>query len=172
MSSSIPAWALILIYWLHMLTTVVWIGGLAASNFILMPLARATLPEGAYLVFSERVLKRLQEIGWIALAVLVGTGLFQMSAHPAYQGFLRIDNAWAMAILLKHSVIGGMVLVSAWITWGLMPQLRRMNYLLNAGVVVDETSRLRLQRRHAWLVRLNLGLSVVVLLLTAWARVS
>lgn len=172
MNPFVPSWVLALTYWLHMLATVIWIGGLTASNFIVVPLARSTLTEHTYFVFFERLQQRLQGIGWVALAVLVGTGLFQMSAHPAYQGFLRIDNAWAMAILLKHGVIGGMILVSAWMTWGIMPQLRRINYMLSAGVAVDEPHRSRLQRRQAWLLRLNLGLSVVVLLLTAWARVS
>ncbi len=172
MSAEIPAWALALTYWLHMLATVVWIGGIVVTNFIVLPLSRSMLTETAYFSFYERLLRRLQSIGWIALAVLTATGLFQMSAHPAYQGFLVIESPWAVAIFLKHVVVAGMVLVGVGMMWGVMPQLSRLNYLLTTGKKMDETTRGQLHRRLIWLWRLNLVLSVVVLLFTAWARVS
>ncbi len=172
MSAEIPAWALALTYWLHMVATVVWIGGIVMANFIVVPLSRSMLTETAYFLFYERLSQRLQSIGWVALAVLTATGLFQMSAHPAYQGFLVIESAWAVAIFLKHIAVAGMVLAGIGMTWGVMPQLRRLNYLLTTGKRVDEATRGQLHHRQARLWRLNLVLSVVVLLLTAWARVS
>jgi uncharacterized membrane protein len=35
---AVPAWALSISYWLHMLATVVWLGGLAAAGLIVHPL--------------------------------------------------------------------------------------------------------------------------------------
>jgi hypothetical protein len=115
---------------------------------------------------------RLQQIGWFSLALLILTGLFQMSASPSYGGFLAIDNSWSVAILTKHLVIGLMILVSGYVTWGLMPTLHRNALLRATGRGVNESQEERLQRQETWMLRLNLALSILVLLLTAWARSS
>ena len=123
--STTPAWALALIYWLHMLATIVWIGGLAAVVLLILPAARNSLQASDFAAFLEKVQRRLDPAGWLSLMVLLGTGMFQMSASPNYQGFLAIGNRWAIAILVKHLVFIGMVAISAYLTWGLLPALRR-----------------------------------------------
>jgi uncharacterized membrane protein len=164
-----PVGMLTVIYWLHMLATVSWIGGLASLALIVLPAARKTLQGSTYSAFLQQVSRRMQQIGWLSLVVLTGTGMFQMSASPAYRGFLAINNPWATAILLKHLVIGVMVLAGAYLTWGLTPALERLALLQSHGKG-DPAELVALQRREEWLVRLNLAISVVVLLLTAWAR--
>lgn len=159
-------------YWLHMLATVAWIGGLAALAIIVIPAAQRSMEAGAYAAFLGRVQERFQQIGWLSLLVLVGTGMFQMSANPNYGGFLAIGNPWAAAILAKHLVIGGMTLVSAYSTWGLMPQIKRAALLRSMGKELDPADEQRLLRREQNLLRFNLLLSAVVLALTAWARVA
>jgi uncharacterized membrane protein len=167
-----PTLALIVAYWLHMLATVVWVGGLVSLAWVVIPAARKSLDNEAYLAFLGRLQTRLQGIGWFSLLILAGTGMFQMISHPSYGGFLAIDNPWAQAILIKHLAIGGMVVASAYLTWGLAPGLRRLALLQAAGRDVDETQRARLQAQEAWLLRINVLLSIVVLALTAWARAS
>ena len=107
---------------------------------------------------------------WISLLLLVGTGLFQMSANPNYQGFLAISNRWAAAILVKHLVFFVMVGVSAYLTWGLLPCLGRVALRQSRGLEAPEAEQL--QRRETSLMRLNLVLGALVLALTAIARVS
>jgi putative copper resistance protein D len=173
MTASYPTWVLAWMYWLHMLATVIWIGGLVTLNFLVLPVAHKVVTDAAtYLALIERVQGRLQSLGWVALAVLVGTGLFQMSAHPSYQGVLVIQNTWSIAIFVKHLVIGLMVLLSIYLTWWVTPAMRRLAILLQAGREVDEAMRRRLQQRERMLLWVNMGLSILVLLLTAWARVS
>jgi uncharacterized membrane protein len=167
-----PAAVMAAMYWLHMLATVVWIGGLAAMSLIVLPSARRTLDGAAYSQFLGKVQERLQWVGWMSLMVLGATGMFQMSANRNYNGFLAIDNPWATAILIKHAAIVVMVAASAYSTWGLMPALRRAALLRAAGKKVNEEEQARLARRETWMLRLNLVLSVAVLALTAWARVS
>lgn len=167
-----PAGVMAAIYWLHLLATVTWIGGLAAMAVIVLPAAQRTLDSQSYSNFLRRVQDRLQIVGWMSLLVLGATGMFQMSANRNYNGFLAIDNPWAAAILAKHIAILVMVAASAYSTWGLMPALRRAALLRAAGRPVGETEENRLARREAMLLRVNLGLSVLVLALTAWARVS
>jgi uncharacterized membrane protein len=137
-----------------------------------MPAARRSLDAGAYAAFLGDVQERLQQVGWLSLAVLGVTGMFQMSASPNYNGFMAIDSPWAAAILFKHAAIGLMVLASAYSTWGLLPQMKRAALLRAAGRSVDEESARRLLARESTLLRVNLLLSLVVLALTAWARIS
>ncbi len=167
-----PPLALTITYWLHMLATVFWIGGLAALSLIVLPAARKELDDAAYGALLANLQRRLNAIAWFSLAVLILTGMFQMSSSPFYNGFLAIQNNWSVAILTKHLVIGVMILASGYITWGILPALQRTALLRAAGRTVNETQALRLQRREVWLLRANLFLSVIVLLLTAWARTA
>jgi uncharacterized membrane protein len=170
--------ALTLAYWFHMLGTVVWIGGLTAMTWLVIPLARRALTLRDYTALMGQVQKRLQNLGWFSLLLLVGTGLFQMSASPNYTGFLAIQNRWALAILLKHLAIGGMILVSIYQTWGLTPALHRTSLRMLRRTEKGEAlepGNLQLealQRRELWLLRINLALSVVVLGFTAFARAA
>lgn len=168
----LPNFALALAYWLHIIATVMWVGGMITLSWLVIPAARRTLEAGSYADFLERLQDGLQRIGWLSLVVLVATGMFQMSAHPAYEGFLTISNSWSVAILAKHLVIGLMVMVSAYLTWGLMPALRRLSFKRSAGLPIDEAENQALARREATMLRVNLILSVVVLLLTAVARAA
>lgn len=167
---STPAWALTLAYWLHMLATVIWIGGLAALSILVLPVARQVLDAQTYAGLLGNIQRRLDPLAWFSLALLVATGLVQMSANPNYEGFLAVGNRWAAAILLKHLVIFGMVGLSAYMTWGVLPGLRRAVLRQAHGHNAPEAGRL--EKRELLLLRLNLVLGVVVLALTAVARVS
>ncbi len=170
--SEVPGSILAAIYWLHLLATVVWIGGLASLALIVFPAAHRSLDAAAFAAFLGRIQERLNQVGWICLAVLGGTGMFQMSSNPHYNGFLAIDNPWAVAIFLKHIAILAMVLASAYHTWGLLPALRRNALRWAAGRQANPDEEMRLARREQVLLGLNLGLSLLVLALTAWARIS
>ncbi|HZD56494.1 MAG TPA: CopD family protein [Anaerolineales bacterium] len=165
-----PAWALSLAFWLHMLATVVWIGGLAALVLFVLPTARGNLDANAYATLLEKVQRRLDPLGWLSLMVLTGTGLFQMSANPNYQGFLSIANRWATAILAKHLVFISMIGISAYLTWGVMPAVQRMAFLRARGHETPGAERLL--AREVQLLHLNLILGIIVLGLTAVARSS
>jgi len=162
--------AMAVIYWLHMLATVAWIGGLVALGLFVIPAAQRALSPEAFVGLLGAIQRRLDPFGWFCLALLVGTGMFQMSANANYSGFLAIDNTWAMAILVKHAVFGLMIVVSGYLTWGVLPGLQRAIIKLNQGKAAPEAAKL--QRQNILLVRVNLALAVFVLLLTALARVS
>lgn len=158
-------------YLLHMLATVVWIGGLAAVVLLVIPAGRRSLDEQGFARFFERVQHYLDLGGWLSLLVLVSTGMFQMSAHPAYEGVLSITGTWSAAILAKHLVIFGMVAVSAYLTWGIMPQMKRL-VIRQAKGVSTASEQSRLMRSNIRMLYINLVLGLVVLALTALARVS
>lgn len=163
---------LTIIYGLHMLATVAWVGGLAAFAMIILPAAEKGLPGEHVHPFFARASTRLQQTGWFSLVVLIVTGMFQMSAHPQYEGFLSINNTWSLAIFAKHIVIGAMVAVSAYTTWVLNPAYQRLALLKVKGALVDEALLERIQHRIVLALRSMLIIAVIVLLLTALARVS
>lgn len=166
---------LALAFWLHMVATIVWVGGLALMALVVWPGARAVLGPGPQLAALVREWhRRFNPLAWTSLAVLVVTGLMQMAANPNYEGFLRVGNNWAWAILLKHLAVGAMVGLGAWQHWGLQPALARLALLETHGRTAGGSASAEaeaLRQREQVLTRLNLGCGVVVLAFTALARV-
>ncbi len=167
-----PTWAMTAVYSLHLFATVAWVGALISVAVIFIPVGRKRLSPEAYAAFFDGIVLRIQQIGWLSLFVLTGTGMFQMSAAPQYEGFLAIGSPWATAILLKHLVIGGMVGVGVYQTWFMYPALRRSALLRAAGKSGTEAEYQRLLIRESRLMTANLILAALVLVFTAWARVS
>jgi len=165
-----PTWAIALTYWLHMLATVTWVGSLTAISILILPALERTLDAGLQLVFIEAMQKRLEPIAWFSISLLIITGLFQMSVNPHYDGFLSISTQWSLAILAKHILGIMMVVVSAIQTWEVIPAIRRAILKSKKNNNSEELDALR--RREIRLLRINLGLSVLILAATAVARAS
>lgn len=163
-----PTWALSMAYWLHMLATVIWIGGLTVISLVVLPAAHKALEKQAFADLMTALQKRLDPLAWFSMVVLLASGMIQMSANPNYTGFLSIDSLWSGSILFKHLLFGLMVALSAYLTWGLLPALRRNALLRTHGK--ETPGFASLQRRELWLMRTNLILGLLVLLLTAVAR--
>ena len=165
-----PTWALALTYWLHMLATVTWVGSLAAISLLILPAMKHALDADTQLIFIEAMQKRLEPIAWFSISLLIITGLFQMSVNPHYDGFLSISTQWSLAILAKHILGMIMVVVSAIQTWEVIPAIRRAILRSKKNNNAGELDSLR--RREIRLLRINFGLSVLILAATAVARAS
>ena len=170
MISSPPAWALALTYWLHLLATVTWVGSLAGISILVLPAMKRALGPDTQLIFIEAMQKRLEPIAWFSMTLLVLTGLFQMSVNEHYDGFLSISTQWSLAILSKHLLGIVMVVVSAIQTWEVIPAIRRAIVRSKKSDNAAELDALR--RREILLLRTNFGLSVLILLATAFASAS
>ena len=165
-----PTWVLSLIYWLHMLATVIWVGSLAAISLLVLPSIKRTLDPDTQLVFIEALQKRLEPIAWFSISLLIVTGLFQMSVNPHYDGFLSTSTQWSLAILTKHILGVFMVVTSAIQTWEVIPAIRRAILMSKKIKNAEELDSLR--RREILLLRLNFGLSALILGASAVARTS
>ncbi len=166
-----PTWALALTFWLHMLATVTWLGGLAALALLVLPAARRSLQPPAQLALIEAIQHRLEPLAWFSLAILIVTGLFQLSVNPHYDGFLATTGQWSLAILTKHSLVVLMIVVSAIQTWEVLPAIRR-GLLRKEQVTLEDVELQRLQNQETWLLRINIALSILILAATAFARAS
>ncbi|MBL8062604.1 MAG: CopD family protein [Anaerolineales bacterium] len=160
---------LAIIFWLHMLATVVWIGSLAAINLLLLPASTRTLKLPDQLSLISALQKRLEPLAWFCMGILLVTGLFQLSTSPHYDGFLDISTQWSLAILIKHGLAVVMVVISAMQTWEVLPAIQR---ILMKKENADEAELAKLQKKEVLLLRINLLLSALILAATAYARVS
>jgi len=163
------AWVMAVIYWLHMLATVTWIGSLAAINLLVLPASNQTLKLVDQISFISALQKRLEPLAWFSMGLLVATGLFQLSANPHYDGFLATSTQWSLAILVKHSLSAILAVTSAIQTWEVLPSIHR---ILMKKETADAGELEKLQRREVILLRVNLVISTLILGATAFARAS
>jgi uncharacterized membrane protein len=168
--TEIPYWVLSLAYWLHMLATVIWIGGMFVLSVFIMPYVKKNLTPEQRVTFLSGLQQKFQPVGWLSLVVLGATGMFQMSEHPLYEGFLSINNTWAVALFVKHILVVVLVIFMGIMTWITLPKLKRLAMAQNLGKAVDPIERSKLERSEININRINIVLSVLVLLFTALAR--
>jgi len=164
----IPNWALLLSFWLHMLATVVWVGGLAALSLFVLPALRRTLKPSEFAAWLTALNKRLDPLGWLCLGLLTFTGLIQMDANPSYIGLLAVTNPWSQAIFLKHIAFAGMIAVSAYSTWVIAPSLQRAAISRTRGKGMNNRTLGSLQS----LIQTNFFLGILILVFTALARIN
>jgi uncharacterized membrane protein len=156
-------------YFFHLIATVVWIGGLVIMVLLVLPAARRVLSEQPTLyALLSRLRRRFVPLANLSLAVLVVTGLIQMSGDPNYDGLLTFENDWSRVMLLKHLAIIGMFALMVFGQLALAPALDRALLMLEKGKG-DAAVLVKLHRDETRLTWINVGLSMLVLLFTAWA---
>lgn len=158
----------------HLTATAIWIGGLLITMLLVWPAARHSLQEVQPLYSLLRSLrKRFYPISNLSLFVLILTGLFQMTADPNYEGFLRFDNPWSVIMLVKHVVIVFMALAGLALQYGTAPALERTSLLIERGK--DDgtmTQQWESLRRHEVILTWATGLlGLAVLGFSAWLGV-
>lgn len=165
-----PVWALTLVYWLHFSATVAWLGSLVGLSLLVIPAASKTLEAKDQISLLDNIQLRLDSLSWFCLILLVVTGMFQLTASPKYHGLLGLQNNWEKAILIKHGLVVTLAAASAFMSWGVMPAIRRAK--IRSQRTGDEKELVSLRKRERFLLRLNLVLAALVLLATAAARAS
>ncbi len=167
-----PFWVLAIVYWLHFLATIVWLGGQALLAWLKLHEMTENASQPFYGELVSRYQTRIASAGWLSLLVLTATGLFQMSSNINYHGFLAIINVWAAAILIKHILFAGLVCVNLYLSWGLNPALARTRLRYQRGLTAAGELVLRLQNQEMLLLRISLGTTLVILIFTALARAA
>jgi len=158
-----------MMYWLHMLATIIWIGSLAALNLLVLPASHRTLKLADQLSFIAALQKRLEPLIWFCVGILIVTGLIQLSTNPHYDGFLALSTQWSIAMLVKHILFMGIIIVSAIQTWEILPAIQRT--LLKKDKA-PEGELATLHKKEMLVLRLSLMLAVLILGATAIARIS
>jgi uncharacterized membrane protein len=142
----------------------VWIGGLVMLVLAAAPQGSESSAENSLFEILER---RFRPWSQVSLAVLLVTGLIQMGGDSHYHGFLIVDSPWAIGLLGKHIVIGLIVVLALALQSWLYPALERARLLASRNSAVDQQAERKLRVLLRQLTFLNLGMGVLVLLLTA-----
>lgn len=164
--------ALAISLFVHLVSTVIWIGGLLVTLLLVYPAVRRNLDNtpALYNLLSS-IRKRFYPISNLCLVALIVTGLFQMTADEFYDGLLTFDNTWSQVMLAKHIVIVGMALSGLLLQYGVVPALERTSLLLahEKGKEGTDEQWQKLRQREMWLTWANGLLGVAVLAFSAWA---
>ena len=152
-----------------MMATIVWIGGLAAINMLVLPASHRTLKLVDQLSFISAMQKKLEPLVWFSIGLISLTGLIQMSTNIHYDGFLSISTQWSIALLSKHVFFMILIVVSAMHTWEVIPAIQR---ILIKKDKANETELARLLKKELLFIRISLILAAIVLGATAAARVA
>jgi uncharacterized membrane protein len=163
---TVPFWALTLSYWVHLLSTVVWLGGLALMTLIGWPAVRKKAVTTEQWALLHR---RFTPWANVSLVLLWVTGFIQMTADANYQGFLAVNSLWSQAILIKHIAVIAMMAFGLYIQWRLQPALGRLALLEQKHPRRAADEREQLAQKEVRLLRLNLVCAAAVLFFTAVA---
>jgi len=153
-----------------MTATVVWVGGLTSLSLLFIPAIKKVLNNQLQADLLNEVQRKFRPLSWLSLIILAGTGMIQMGTHPKYEGFLAIDNQWSIAIFIKHGMIVLLVVSMGLVNWGILPAMQKLALKQSVGKSINLEEKSRLEKQERTLIQINLVLSLLVLILTAWAR--
>jgi putative copper export protein len=159
-------WVLAFSYWVHLLATVVWLGGLALMSLVALPaLRQKTLATNQWFELQKRFTP------WVngSLVILLITGFVQMTNDANYEGFLAVNTLWAQAILVKHIAVLGMILIGAFVQWRIHPAMERTALLAQRRPQLAAEEQESLLQQESRLLWLNLFCAAAVLFFTAVA---
>ena len=157
--------------WLHMLATVIWIGGMIIFPFVLVPAARQVLGEGPAMgKLMGAAAKRFAPLAILSMVVLLVTGMVMMMASSGYSGMGDIQGRWATVMLLKHVLVLVMMAIGIYMGAVIMKKMQKLAGT-GEGPPSDPQALAKLQALQMKLAKINLVLALVVLLLTGYAGV-
>lgn len=114
-----------IVNWLHLMATVVWIGGMVTNVLAILPTAKETLEPPVMGRFMGGFVKRSRPIIYTSMAVLVVTGGLMMTLNENYTGMLNFDNIWAVSLLVKHILVVVLIILAVYTLQVIFPKIGR-----------------------------------------------
>lgn len=149
-------------HFLHLLATVLWIGGIVMVLLVILPAARTTLESATTTGrLMKDVTRRFTPMANGSILLLVLTGLVIGFYGKGASGLAEPDkNLWLNIILLKHFFVASMIIIHFYRGLILGSKIKKLS---------DEARVARLKGFSLNLLKANLALGVTVLLLTGIA---
>ncbi|GIW42212.1 MAG: hypothetical protein KatS3mg076_2789 [Candidatus Binatia bacterium] len=158
--------------WLHILAACAWIGGMLFLALVLVPLLRRPELGAQRGVLLHLTGVRFRTLGWAALAVLVLTGLVNLTARGIDLSMLGSLVFWkstfGSTLALKLGIVLGILALSLVHDFTVGPRAT-----LLARSAPDSPEAERLRRAASWIGRANLLLALLaaalgVVLVRGW----
>jgi putative copper resistance protein D len=135
----------LVVLWLHVVAAITWIGGMLFIALILVPVTRRLEDQTLRARLVRETGLRFRTLAWIALGVLVVTGLLNLWMHPVLLSSPRFH--WKLGLVILTLIL------SVFHDFVLGPR---------AGAPgADPSARVR----ASWIARLNVLLVLVIVLL-------
>jgi uncharacterized membrane protein len=128
---------------IHVLAAMLWLGGLLFLAAVGAPVLRRVEPASLRAELFERLGTQFRNVGWVAIAVLVVTGV----ANLYFRGLLNGE-------IIKLGTVITMVVLSAIHDFKIGPAASR--------APPGSPEALRLRARSAWVARINAVVGVVL----------
>ncbi len=145
-----------LVQFLHDLFTAVWVGGLIALVFSVLPASRKVLGAGPQ---TKKLMRAIQDrqslLVYVSMVGLVLTGVLQANRTPEFQGLFSFANPYSQVLAVKHILTAAMVVVALYRTLVLGRK--------EGGLSPSQ------EKLSVGLLFVNAGLGVVILLLSGFA---
>ena len=132
-------------YWLHLVATVTWIGGITFILFIAIPVAKQVLGTDAGKLMGE-ISKRFTPLANYSIFFIIITGIA-----------LTSTNQWTWVLIVKHVLVLGMVAVHFYRGLILAPKI---------AITESVFQKTFLQKVSLNLIKVNFCLGMAVLLLS------
>lgn len=155
-------WILALSHFIHVMGTVVWIGGILMTLLVILPSSKTAL-ESQPMVgkLMKEVAKRFTPLANISILLLIVTGIIIFYYDKNYTSLLDLENRWNIVIALKHFFVATMIIIHFYRGLVLNPKIERCSSQPNE----KQTSRFK--NISLDLVKINFALGIIVLMLTA-----
>jgi uncharacterized membrane protein len=148
-------------HFLHLLATIIWIGGIIMILLVILPSAKASLASTPMLNgFMKEFTKRFTPMANLSIFVLIVTGVFITLYDKNYVGFFDFSNSWSLVVFLKHLVVVLMVIIHFYRGLILIPKIGRLSSQAYESRIAN------LRKFSLNLIKINLALGVVVLIVS------
>ncbi len=114
------------VYCIHLLATVLWIGGILTNAFVFVPSAQAALDPPSMGKFMGAVMKRFRPMVYICMLLLMVTGGVMTVVNPSYSGAMKFTNLWTTLSLIKHIVVLLMVVIAVVMFEVVVPKMGKL----------------------------------------------
>ena len=155
---------LALSHFIHVMGTVVWIGGIVMTLLVILPGSKTAL-EAPPVVgkLMKEVARRFTPLANMSILLLIATGIIILYYDKNYTSFLDLTKSWNVVIALKHFFVAAMILIHFYRGLILNPRIEQFSSQPN------EKLSSRLKKISLDLVKVNFALGIIVLLLTAFS---
>lgn len=135
----------LVVRWLHLVAAITWIGGMLFIALVVVPVTRRILDPPQRARLAQEIGRRFRTVGWLALGLLVATGLLNLWLQPFLLASPRFH--WKLGLVVLALIL------SAFHDFVLGPRAGRPG--------ADPSARVR----ASWVARANVLVVLAIVLL-------
>ena len=145
--------------WVHLVSAVVWIGGIFFILHVALPVAKKTLDQPGKIMGP--LSKRFVPLANISIFLIIASGISMSIASHDFAGPRVFPGSWAQSLVIKILLVVTMTSTHFYRGLILTPRIARLS---SEGSHLEKVKKL--QSLSLNLVKINLLLGITVLLLT------